>query len=218
MNPVPDTRYIARGLTVGLRPAGPSDAASFESWVSLSTAGALAGGGSADGLGPAGWRSVLANGPTRYAIVETGSGDATGAVSWRRLQHGAAFDVGGLIGDSATWSLGFGLEGAMLIVDHLIRNCGARRIELVTALYNSNTVPLLVKGGVVVEAILRDNLFLDGRRHDTVVCSILASEYDEPVDGHVPRGRSVGDGAARAARLLAGMPRRGFTPSGTGAP
>jgi hypothetical protein len=66
------------GLTVGGRPAGPSDAASSENWVSLSTAGVLAGGGSPDGPDPVGWRSVLANGPTRYAIVETGDANRDG--------------------------------------------------------------------------------------------------------------------------------------------
>lgn len=202
-----------QGLLIRLRPPEGGDFPVLSRWVSFSTAGVLTSGGMADCLSAADWERMATGGNTRYAIVETLTGRAVGAVSWQANRYPGSFSIGGVIGDRDLWDGGHGMEAAMLAVDHLFQAERAHRVELVAALFNRRTVGFIVKGQVRVEAILRDHLFVDGTYHDAVVCSILREEYYQPYDGYGPSSRASSDAEIAAAagivnRYVAAAPSR----------
>jgi RimJ/RimL family protein N-acetyltransferase len=191
------------GLLVRLRPVGAEDHRLLHAWAGFTTAGVLVSGGQSDAIGPDEWKAAIEGSDTTYAIIESRSGEPVGAVSWRTLAHDRSFEVGALVGHPGWWDSGAGLEGAMLLIDHLFGCERAHRIEMVAAGYNKRSLAFLAKGGISVDGVLRDYMFADGRHHDAVICSMTREEYLAPFDGYLPRTRLVPlDTEAEAMRIL----------------
>ncbi|MEV4692929.1 MULTISPECIES: GNAT family N-acetyltransferase [Micromonospora] len=199
-------------MLVRLRPVSEDDYGRLPTWTRHSAAGVLVGGGQSDGLDAAGWRSAIESGHTEYAAIETRiDGETIGMVSWRPLAHDRSFAVGAVVGDDQWWDSGAGLEGALLLVDHLFQRERAHRLELLAACYNRRSVAFLAKGDLVVDGVLRDYLYVDGGYHDAVICSMNREEYLAPLDGYLPSLRLICDADADAA---AGTLRRYLAGSG----
>ncbi|MGW6441555.1 GNAT family N-acetyltransferase [Lentzea sp. NPDC055074] len=193
------------GMLVRVRAVCDADFARIPLWLNHSRAGVLVGGGQGGVSTEDGWRSAVEHGDTRYAVIETIAGEPIGALSWRQHGHRDGFELGGVVGDESLWDSGCGIEGAMLLADYLFQVEGAHRVSMTAALYNRRTIGFLVKGGCVIEALLRDYLFADGRYYDAVVCSLLREEFYAPFEGHQPTTSFLDAGWVRdGSRLLAG--------------
>lgn len=192
-----------RGMLVRLRAVEEDDYRLFPEWVGYSLAGVLSSGGQSNDLSAADWQRVITTGDTRYAVIELLSGGAIGAVSWRAKRYPGSFEVGGLVGRQSLWDSGSGVEAAMLMIDHLFQALNANRVEMMAAIYNRRTVGFLIKGGLTVEAVLRDYFFADGEYHDAVVCSILRAEYySASYDEYMPSTEVLPPADRAAARAL----------------
>ncbi|MEU9603342.1 GNAT family protein [Streptomyces sp. NPDC048057] len=190
-----------QGLLVRLLPVRREDFDLLASWAGFSSAGVLINGGQGTGGSAADWERRVESGTTRFALVQTSAGRKIGVVFWRRLGHSRNFSIGGFVGDEDIWDSGSGLEGAMLLTEYLFAFENAHRIELTAASYNKRSIAFLVKGGAVVEAVLRSSLFADGQYHDAVVCSLTREEYEAPFPGYQPSVRTITpEGRERAGR------------------
>jgi RimJ/RimL family protein N-acetyltransferase len=195
-------RRLLSGLLVRVRPVREQDFTAIPGWLNHSKAAALVGGGQSGVTTERHWRAAVESGATQYAVIETHSGAQIGALSWRSRGHRTNFELGGVVGDEALWDSGCGVEGAMLLADHLFKVEDAHRVSMVAAVFNRRTIGFLVKGGCVIEALLRDYLFVDGRYYDAVACSLLREEFYAPFEGHQPTTNVLDETWVREGPLL----------------
>ncbi|MGW8526218.1 MULTISPECIES: GNAT family N-acetyltransferase [Nocardiopsidaceae] len=146
-------------------------------WFRKGLVGALSTGSSQRFTSTSGIRAAIESGPEKFAMVRTHEGVPVGLVQWRQRKYPGSYTVGGVIGDSELWDSGCGGEASWLLVHELFHAHNAHRIEFITAAFNARVIRMLVKSGMVIEGVLRDYLFLDGRYHDAIVTSYLRDEY-----------------------------------------
>ncbi|WP_424890424.1 GNAT family N-acetyltransferase [Streptomyces sp. XH2] len=153
----------------------------------------------ADWLGPASPTAVLTADTNEYATpedlkqlnnsgrirqfaVRDQDGVTVGTVNYRQSGPAGNFIIGGAIGRPDMWQRGLGAEAFDLLLDHLFHSLNAHRMQFTTALYNKSVLRLATRAGFVLEGVLRDYFFLDGRYHHAAVWSLLRHEYYEAVD------------------------------------
>lgn len=153
----------------------------------------------ADWLGPASPTAVLtadtnefvtpedlkkynATGQIRQFAVKAQDGRCVGTVNYRQAGPAGSYTIGGAIGDTAMWQRGLGAEAFDLLLDHLFHSRNAHRAQFTTALFNKSIIRLVTRAGFVLEGILRDYFYLDGRHHHAAMWSLLRHEYYEAVD------------------------------------
>ncbi|MEK2476778.1 MULTISPECIES: GNAT family N-acetyltransferase [Streptomyces] len=153
----------------------------------------------ADWLGPASLTAVLSvdtneflspeelkkhntTGQIRQFAVRDCDGQTVGTVNYRQSGTPGSYTIGGAIGDPAMWHRGMGAEAFDLLLDHLFHGRNAHRVQFTTGLFNKPVIRLVTRAGFVLEGILRDYLYLDGRHHHAAMWSLLRHEYYEAVD------------------------------------
>lgn len=115
------------------------------------------------------------------AIVPLEPEDAPpiGRVEWEHLdRHNRSAEVMILIGDPAYWGHGFGTDALVALLGYLFRVQGLHRIGLSVLSWNERAIRSYQKVGFVVEGILRDDVYDDGRHHDQTAMGILRAEFD----------------------------------------
>lgn len=82
-----------------------------------------------------------------------------------------------LIGEKDQWGKGYGPEAARLIVDYGFNQLNLHRISLTVYSNNPRAIRSYEKVGFVHEGTLRESYFRDGHYHDTLIMTILKSEW-----------------------------------------
>jgi RimJ/RimL family protein N-acetyltransferase len=91
------------------------------------------------------------------------------------INRSAVFGI--LIGEKDTWGQGYGPEAARLILKYGFEELGLHRIGLDVYSHNARAMRAYEKVGFVREGILRESFYRNGVYHDTIVMSVLESEW-----------------------------------------
>lgn len=111
------------------------------------------------------------------------------------------YEAGVGIGDTNAWGAGYGAEAIALLFELLFHRMGAHRVQVSIASYNWRSLAMVKRSGLTVDGVLRENVFLDGEWHDTVIASMLDREYYEsPMYG--PESDVIPADAKRKAKAL----------------
>ncbi len=116
-------------------------------------------------------------------------------------------EVGIAIGEKQHWGKGYGGEALEMLQAIAFNNLNLHKLWLTCAAYNERGLRAYRRIGFREDGRLRDDRFLDGRYHDTIVMSILEHEWRAAI------------GAAESA-LAAATPEAGSgaAPSATNGP
>ena len=115
------------------------------------------------------------------AVVPLGPADAPpiGRIEWENLdRHHRSAEVTILIGDPASWGHGYGTDAMVALLRYLFHVRGLHRVSLAVLSWNERAIRAYQKVGFVVEGVLRDDVFDEGRFHDQTVMGILRHEFD----------------------------------------
>jgi RimJ/RimL family protein N-acetyltransferase len=74
------------------------------------------------------------------------------------------------------YGLGYGTEATRLVVDYALGEAGLHRIELEVYDFNPRAQHVYAKCGFVQEGVRRDALLWDGKWHNAICMSILATD------------------------------------------
>jgi len=117
------------------------------------------------------------------AIVDKASGEIVGEAvlnEWDPDNECCNFRI--LIGPAGQ-GRGLGTEATRLIVGYGIEELGLHRIELGVYSFNPRAQRAYEKAGFVVEGVRREALLWDGEWVDSIVMSVLASEWKTVLSG-----------------------------------
>jgi RimJ/RimL family protein N-acetyltransferase len=113
------------------------------------------------------------------AIVVKDGDRHIGNCGFNEIDYVNRFAVFGiLIGEKDAWGHGYGPEAARLILKHGFAELGLHRIGLDVYSHNARALRAYEKAGFVREGVLRESYFRNGVYHDTIVMSVLESEWD----------------------------------------
>lgn len=91
------------------------------------------------------------------------------------IDRSAVFGI--LIGEKDAWGRGYGPEAARLVLKHGFEELGLHRVGLDVYSHNTRAIRAYEKAGFVREGTLRESYFRNGVYHDTIVMSVLESEW-----------------------------------------
>lgn len=86
--------------------------------------------------------------------------------------------VGIMIGDKNYWSKGYGTDAMKLLVKFIFEQMNINKVKLCVYSFNKRAEKCYEKTGFKKEGILREELFRDGKYHDTIIMSILRNEFN----------------------------------------
>jgi RimJ/RimL family protein N-acetyltransferase len=94
-------------------------------------------------------------------------------------------ELGIVIGDKRYWDQGLGTEAMRLLLEYGFQTLNFRRITLRVLEFNQRARKVYERAGFVLEGRLRQDAFRQGKYWDTLVMSILRSEWqvDSPKEG-----------------------------------
>jgi RimJ/RimL family protein N-acetyltransferase len=112
--------------------------------------------------------------------IETLEGRLIGNVGligldWRNRKT----DLGIMIGEKDAWSQGYGTDAITVMLRYLFEELGLNRVGLYVDVDNHRAIRCYGKCGFVREGLVRHHRFKDGRYLDSVLMSILRSDWDE---------------------------------------
>lgn len=86
------------------------------------------------------------------------------------------------IGVKSIWGKGIGKSAISLILEFAFNELNLHRVYLQVYSFNERALNLYQKMGFVMEGRLRQTLYRFGIWHDTILMSILKSEYEEKIN------------------------------------
>jgi len=92
-----------------------------------------------------------------------------------RFDRSAEFGI--MIGDLGARQKGYGTEAGRLLIEFAFRELGLHRVELCVFSFNKRAQSVYEKLGFVHEGTKRESYFRHGAFHDTLVMSILESDW-----------------------------------------
>ncbi|MHC2185351.1 RimJ/RimL family protein N-acetyltransferase [Rathayibacter agropyri] len=188
---------------ISLRAAGRADAETIATLADRGAAGSRAGIRDASAVDVEAIASTIAQGAVQYFVVSTQKGKDIGFAEWRWVGQRVARNasIGVIISDASLWAQGFGAEAIDAVIEELFYTHDANRVEFVTAMSNYPMVNMLARrGGPVLDGILREYYYVDGRREDALVWSILRTEFDEFSTALPDRVKRLGERTETIAR------------------
>jgi RimJ/RimL family protein N-acetyltransferase len=114
-----------------------------------------------------------------YFCICDADGRAIGRIEYEGLklrQRTAELSI--LIGERDAWSMGYGSEAIVLLLDWLFNDRGARRVWLEVFAWNTRAQRAYEKVGFVREGTLRETWLMDGQWHDEHLYGILRREFN----------------------------------------
>lgn len=175
-----DPEVYAQGYVMHRRPVSVQDA------VDLARERFMAQQGQADGRG--GGRTVYA--VRLVADSELGAAGAlvgTSTLAEADLHH-ERIHLGSTLYGSRWWGTRVNPEAKLLLLTHCFEQCGFGRVKLQTDVLNTRSQAAITKLGATREGVVRRDLKReDGSFRDSVVFSILASEWPQVKDRLVAR-------------------------------
>lgn len=115
-------------------------------------------------------------------------------------------EVGIAIGERECWGKGYGGEAVGLLLQIAFDGLNMHKVWLTCADYNERGLRAYRRIGFREDGRLRDDRWIDGQYHDTIVMSILEAEY---------RARATQEAMTDGAQLLAGEPLVAVMPAST---
>jgi RimJ/RimL family protein N-acetyltransferase len=91
------------------------------------------------------------------------------------VNRNAVFGI--LIGEKEAWGHGYGPEAARLLLKYGFEELGLHRIGLEVYAHNARAIRAYEKAGFVREGVLRESYFRSDSFHDTILMSVLESEW-----------------------------------------
>lgn len=175
------------GERVRLRPRELADAPSYQRWVNDIEIRRLIGGVPYQMSLPAeeewvrgGLVNDFAHG-LNLAIEATDEAEPVliGTIDLRDLsavaRHG---EIGILIGERAYWNRGYGEDAVRTICRYGFDDLDLHRVSLTVAAYNPRAQRAYEKVGFILEGRLRDDRYIAGQYHDTLVMGMLRSDFE----------------------------------------
>jgi RimJ/RimL family protein N-acetyltransferase len=87
--------------------------------------------------------------------------------------------IGIVIGEKEYWGKGYGSEAVDLMLRIAFDGLNLHKVALTVAAFNERGIRAYRKVGFKEEGRLRDDRFVDGQFHDTLVMSVLEAEWRE---------------------------------------
>ena len=87
--------------------------------------------------------------------------------------------IGIFIGDKDYWSKGYGTDAMRVLVRFIFEQMNINKIKLNVYAFNERAVKCYEKCGFKKEAILRQEIFRNGKYHNEYIMSILKEEYSQ---------------------------------------
>jgi RimJ/RimL family protein N-acetyltransferase len=111
--------------------------------------------------------------------LEPEDAPAIGRIEWEELdRHNRSAAVMILVGDPAYWGHGYGTDALVALLRYLFHVRGLHRVTLTVLSWNERAIRSYLKIGFVVEGVLRDDVYDEGRYHAQTVMGILRHEFD----------------------------------------
>jgi RimJ/RimL family protein N-acetyltransferase len=114
-----------------------------------------------------------------FGIVPDGMDQAVGIIQVRQLNSSFETAEWGFVLGSAYWGSGAFAEAARSVLTFTFEVMGAHRLEARASVENGRGNGILQKLGATREGILRRSFLRNGRYHDQVLWSIVASDWRE---------------------------------------
>ena len=112
--------------------------------------------------------------------VETKEGVYLGGIGLHRISwENRNAEVGIVIGKKEYWNKGYGTDAMMTILDFAFNLMNLHRVYLRVYSFNERGIRSYEKSGFRKEGVMRDDLFAQGKYHDTIIMGILKDEYDK---------------------------------------
>ena len=112
-----------------------------------------------------------------FAIVPEGTEVAVGLIQVRQLDPNLETAEWGFAMGSAFWGTGIFLDAARLVLQFAFESVGIHRMEARSAAHNGRGNGALRKLGAIQEGVLRRAFQRGAERHDQVLWTILADEW-----------------------------------------
>lgn len=173
---------VLQGELVALTWPDDHDYTKIERWLTPTSHAATLTGDTSETVTAETVREANTAGRTRFYMIMTNSGESVGVVNHRQVGGVGNYAIGAAIGADELWDKGFGFEGCALVVEHLFQNLNANRVQFQVAMFNKRMVSMLTRSGFILDGVLRDYYFLDGRYHDATIWSILRHEFYASVE------------------------------------
>ena len=87
-------------------------------------------------MSPDQFKKMIEGSRDTFLMVRDRGGRSIGAVSWRTGQYRVSFEIGIMIGDSALWQSGFGVESVIALLGLLFDSMHAHRVEFICGVFN----------------------------------------------------------------------------------
>ncbi len=87
-------------------------------------------------------------------------------------------EAGIMLGDKSVWNQGYGTEAMRLLLKHGFETLNLNRIQLRVYEFNHRAIRTYEKIGFVHEGRQRQALYKYGKYHDSLIMSILRSEWE----------------------------------------
>lgn len=127
-------------------------------------------------------KAQAARGNSRKYIIQTKEAQPIGQIDYYDLdwQNRSAW-VSIMLGEQAFWSGGYGTDAMRSLLSYLFRQLNLHRVALTVHESNTRAQRSYAKNGFMVEGVLRDWAFFDGRWVNGVIMAALRDEYERAV-------------------------------------
>jgi RimJ/RimL family protein N-acetyltransferase len=114
--------------------------------------------------------------------IETKDGVYLGGIGLHRINwRDRNAEVGIVIGKKEYWNKGYGTDAMMTILDFAFNRMNLHRVYLRVYDFNPRGIRSYEKCGFKKEGVLRQDLYRDGKYHDTIIMGILKDEFCSPL-------------------------------------
>lgn len=87
--------------------------------------------------------------------------------------------VGIFIGEEQYRSQGYGTDAMKVLLNFIFNEMNLNRVKLSVFSFNERAIKSYVKCGFRQEGVMRQEIFRDGRYHDTIIMGIMRSEWEK---------------------------------------
>ncbi len=198
---------MIEGKQINLRPVEDEDAVVFHRWFNDPEVTHFLGANAFPAVSMAQERLFIErlrdDRGRRAFVIALKDGTAIGNCTLRNFDWTArSCEVGIAIGEKQHWGKGYGGEALEMLQEMAFNNLNLHKLWLTCAAYNERGLRAYRRIGFREDGRLRDERFVDGRYHDTVVMSILEHEWRAATDdaeiARATAARELGSGDAMA--------------------
>ena len=114
-----------------------------------------------------------------FAIERLSDGQYLGGCGINNLDLKNSKCIVGIFLAKDFWNMGYGTDAMKALVHFIFGQIPVNKISLHVFSFNSRAIRSYEKFGFVKEAVLKEELFRNGKYHDTIIMSIFRRDYDE---------------------------------------